>query len=246
VAGLRANVASVNELARFDHLILEIAIDGLEKVADSLLNEHKLYNASLIPRNRALALRNVHQNDSLKRHYEAMFNQCVVLLVSYFGSAIHELFRDAVKHALVNSADVQAAREEIKMSWSTFAGEPDQAQVFAEQLVAQRDISFQDMQSIGRAFSAHFGIAVERTPATNDIILGQAARHMIVHNMAIVDGRMLKQVTAATPRTLKADIALGQTITFTRDEIETLGVRMLEYVDVLAMKLESRFASNQS
>ncbi|HUR79797.1 MAG TPA: hypothetical protein VM733_03465 [Thermoanaerobaculia bacterium] len=211
VTGFRANVASVNELARFDRLILEIAIDGLEKVADSLLNEHRLYNASRIPHNRALALRNVHQTDSLKRHYDVMFNQCVVLLVSYFGSAMHDLFRDTVKQALIQGHDVPATRAEIKISWSVLGAGADGADVFAEQLVEQGQISFQDMQSIVRAFNTHFGIALQRTSATNDIILGQAARHAIVHNMALVDTRMLKQIQAAIPRTLKSQLTPNET-----------------------------------
>lgn len=87
----------------------------------------------------------------------------------------------------------------------------------------------------------HLGLVIERTPATNDIILGQAARHMIVHNMATVDAKMLKQISTAAPRDLKPDLTLGQKITFTREEIDLLGDRMEEYVGTLAQKLELQF-----
>lgn len=80
---------------------------------------------------------------------------------------------------------------------------------------------------------------------TNDIILGQAARHVIVHNMAIVDAKMLKQIHAAVPRSLKLDCAIGEKIAFTREEIEVLGTRMEEYVGDLAMRLESRFITSE-
>jgi hypothetical protein len=242
----RTNVLSVNELARFDRVILDIAIDGIEKVATTLLEEHKLYNVSRIPHNRALALRNVQKNDSLKAHYEAMFNQCVVLLVSYFGSALHDLFRDAAKHAFLTHMDVPATREEIKIAWRDFVGTTtENAEAFTDLLIAQRDISFQDMQSIARAFTTHFEIHIQRTATINDIILGQAARHVIVHNAAVINDRMLKQLSGATDRHLKPQLSAGEKISFTPEEINALGSVMMSYLEDVERRLRAKFDPEQ-
>ena len=45
-------------------------------------------------------LERIKQNESLCPYYEAMYNQCLVLLVSYSGSAVRELFIDAAAAAI--------------------------------------------------------------------------------------------------------------------------------------------------
>ena len=107
--------------------------------------------------NRADALRKIKGTDSFRPRSETMFNQCVVLLVSYFGSGVHGLFRAAVVQALRSGADVPVASEEVTVAWQALQRtEGEREAIFADLLVAQNEISFQSMKSIGRAFKTFF------------------------------------------------------------------------------------------
>ena len=45
-------------------------------------------------------VRDIRSNDSLRTHYQTMYNQCVVLLVSYFASAVQQVFETALPSKL--------------------------------------------------------------------------------------------------------------------------------------------------
>ena len=125
--------------------------------------------------------------------------------------------------ALNLNAEVPATSEELKLSWrSIVQAETDQVEMFAELLSAHNDISFQDMLSVSRAFAKHLQIEVEKTPLVNDIILGHAARHVIVHSGAVVDRKMINQIKGALPRTLKEALVEGERIRFSPEEVSSL------------------------
>ncbi|HZC81380.1 MAG TPA: hypothetical protein VE222_06610, partial [Nitrospiraceae bacterium] len=85
---------------------------------------------------------------------------------------------------------------------------------FVETFVRKTDISFQDMQSIARAFRDYVGFEPTRNENVNDIVLGHACRHVIVHAGAVFDRKALGQVRSAVPRTLKKNINVGDAVTF--------------------------------
>jgi hypothetical protein len=152
-----------------------------------------------------------------------MFNQCVVLLVSYFGAAAHTLFRQGVAAALAAGANVPAATEELKVSWRAVAqAEGEREAMFSDLLIAQHDISFQDMQSIRRAFEKHLGVIIERSSGLNDIIMGQAGRHVIVHAGGVIDNKIVRQVAGALPRALMPELKVGEPIRFHPSDVRLL------------------------
>lgn len=222
----RLNAQAVERLLDFDHVILVVAVTGLREL-ESQLEARNLHSAVPLVRNRATLLENLKATDSLRPQYEAIVNQCVVLLVSYFTSAQHTLFRDAVVAALNLNADVPATSEELKMSWRAIVqAATDQEEMFPESLIAQHDISFQDMQRVSRAFARHLQINVEKTLDVNDIILGHAARHVIAHAAGVVDRKMINQVKGATPRTLKQAPVEGEMIRLSPEEVRSLATSM--------------------
>ena len=228
-----AALGAVEQLLEFGNVIIDMAVDGL-KTLEAQLEERNLHSAVVLVKNKATVLSNIKRGESLRPQYEAMFSQCVVLLVSHFGSAVHDVFRQAVQQALREGRSVPAATEELKVSWDSIA-KTDAAPegLFAELLVAQNDISFQDMQSIARAFKKHLRVSIERDNDTNNIILGQAARHAIVHSGSRIDERMLRQVTDAVPRDLMQDVMLGQPIVFTPVQVRALAASMSRYLNRL-------------
>jgi hypothetical protein len=239
VETFHTNTKVVEQLLDFGNLIVDTAVGGLREV-EGQLEQRNQHNAVTLVRNRADLLAQVKQGDSLRPHYEVMFNQCVVLLVSHFGSSVHELFRRGVEGSLKVGADVPAAKQELKVSWSSVAQSEEKPEsLFANLLIAQQDISFQDMQSIGRAFKSHLHVEIDRSGDVNDIILGQAARHVIVHSGGLVDHKMVRQVAEARPRTLKPEISLGDPIQFAPDEVRSLAGSMSNYLAALLAKLTS-------
>lgn len=235
--GFEANAASVYELLDFDRFILDFVVGGLQALADSLSEQGRNTAATTVS-NRVGALKSIRLSDSLRPRYGTIFNQCVVLLVSYFGSALHSLFLEAISAALRSGRVIPAAAQDIKIAWKELNAREDALEViFAELLVAQKDISFQDMQSITRAFKEHVGVDLARSEKTNDVILGQAARHVIVHAGGIVDSRMLRQLSNVTPRCLKPSLRLGERIQFEPDEVRILGSTMSEFVGGLSQRL---------
>jgi hypothetical protein len=101
-------------------------------------------------------------------------------------------------------------------------------------LIQANDISWQDMQSVHRAFRKYFEIDMLRDGQVNDIIAAQACRHAIVHAAGIVNERTIKQLANANPRTLKQHVNLGERVQFTTDEIERVAAAMDEYLIKLA------------
>jgi hypothetical protein len=100
----------------------------------------------------------------------------------------------------------------------------------AEAIADQGENSWQDMQSIGRAFAKYFGRAPERDAVVNDIIVAQAVRHAVVHAGAKVDRRLLSQIRKASPRSFEPALALDQPIKLTPDEVRLCGQSMLTYL----------------
>jgi len=241
VSTFRANVSVVEQLLEFGNVVIDAAIGALTEL-EAQLESRNLHSAVTLVQNRAAMLAQIKRGDSLRPQYEAMFNQCVVLLVSHFGSAVHSLFKHGVEEALRLGTKVPAASHELRVSWDSVVRSDDKLEgLFADLLIAQNDISFQDMQSIARAFKNHLQVDVHRTNDVNNIILGQAARHVIVHSAGGVDRKMTKQVADAHPRGLMVDVAVGAVIQFNPDEVRTLATSMNNYLVALVDSIaESR------
>lgn len=232
------NVQSVYELANFDRFIMDFAIEQVSRL-----------NARLSPRfanpadngeHTLQALRNVRQNDSLRHNYRTIANQGVVLLVSYFGSAVADIFRSAVPLALSRGDRPQLLREELRLTLDelvAFRTEPD---TLGDLFATKKDISFQDMQSIARAFKDYIGVDLPRDTIVNNIVVAQACRHVIVHAGSIADRRLVRQVAQALPRDVKQNIREGQPIQFEPDELIMIGSAMLTYAKRLAAAVDDR------
>lgn len=107
----------------------------------------------------------------------------------------------------------------------------------ADLLASTEGLSFQDMQSIGRAFGQYFKTELPRDDIVNDIIIAQACRHAIVHSGGVVDRKMLRQVRDAQPRTLKLRLALGERLSFTPNEIARASQAMRQHLARLAASI---------
>jgi hypothetical protein len=182
-------------------------------------------------------LKGIHDHDSLSPHYREMLNQCNVLLVSHFSSAVAEIFRTSVTEA-VRAGRQALLKEDIRVPLRDLHEiGTDLADRIGELFVAHRDISFQDMQSIGRAFREYFGYEPPRDEIVNDILVSQACRHAIVHTAGTIDRKMFGQIRGAKPRTLMLTIRENHKIQFTEPEVRLVSDRMKAFLEALVMNI---------
>jgi hypothetical protein len=223
----------------FDHVVLDVAISGIENLSVKLRQHHHLDNPHLSAENTLKNLKNIREHDSLRIHYKTIFNQSLVLLVSHFSSALSDVFESSLNFGLVNKKLGHLKKEEVKLTFGELQKiiEADRKDILAEVFTAKKEISFQDMQSVFRAFRNYLGLEIDRDENVNNIILSQACRHSIVHDGAIVNSRTMKQIEDATPRTLKEGMTLGTEINFSPSEIMIAEKSMTEYLKKVCLGL---------
>ncbi len=231
VTSFEQHVESVRRLMNFDRDVLGFAIEAIDVLQKRLTQHHHLENPHLTAQRTLELLRGYRDHDSLRPRYQTIFNQALVLLVSYFGSAVHDVFRQGVTTALAGAKEWPLLREQIKITFADLReAEFNLRERAPDLLVNAKDISFQDMKSIARAFKENLGIEIARDQTVNDIILAQACRHVIVHTGAIANQALVRQLSGANPRSLKPTIVVGEAIQFSPDEVEGAASAMLLYL----------------
>jgi hypothetical protein len=242
IGSFNQNFDSVIGLAEFDQLVLASAIQSIENIKilqDKHLGfEHPKYRLdACLDR-----LKKIRENDSLRIAYKTISNQCVVLLVSYFDSAVSDLFEMYLKYFMENTPNENLLKEDIKLTIEELKEiDFNLKDKFIETFSNKKSISFQDMQSISRAFKKYIDVDVDlvKDEITNTIILAQACRHAIVHDGSILNSKVIRQVSNANPRMIKEELAEGKGVEFDIDEIRTIGKCMEAYMARLCEKIDS-------
>lgn len=247
LARFDGNRTSVHDLMRFDSDVLEVAIARVEKLNDKwkayLVRDARpdpsgrppTPNPSYTADTLLSQLRGIRGHGSLRGRYDLILNQCIVLLVSFFGSAAHELCIALVARALKEERNPALLDLTLKVSVGDLrASGADWEQAVARSLVDAGGYSFQDMKSAGRAFRDLCGLEPPQDRVVNTIIMAQAARHAIVHSGARIDGKLLRQVENAHPRDLMCNPVEGDEISCTEGEIELVGDAMKGYLSTVA------------
>jgi hypothetical protein len=231
------NIETVLQLSNLDRGLLDEVISALEK-RDSRLLKAGIENARMLAGSTLQHLRDIRQNDSLRPGFQALVNQSIVLLVSYFESGVSQLFRVAVAAALDADPSDHLKNIQLKLTVAELAKLGDELRETLPDLVAEcPGISFQDTKSIARTFSEFFDVEIPRDEITNEITVGLAFRHVIVHNGGIVDRQCMKQIEHATPRAFRPQISNGESLSFSTDEIRVLARAMVAYVRRLVSEL---------
>ena len=218
----------------FDEIVQTFCINALQR-ANTFLKKHNLdKHPSCTVSKELQQIETIRSHESLKPHYQAMLNQCVVLLSSYFASAVESLFTIAIPIKLdrggtekLNDAELRLKIDDLQLL--NFILLP----AIGELIASQKDISFQDMQSIARAFTDYLEFDPKKTKHVNNIILALACRHALVHSGGVASTKTINQISKATPREIKNDLSPNQKILFTTDEIKIIGKSMTIYLDNL-------------
>ena len=233
------HAADVDRLIAFDREVMHVAISTVEDLHRRLV-EKKIDNEQMNGARTLQILKGIRDHGSLKPRYSLILNQAIVLLVSYFGSAVEDIFSFAVTSALRAGSSQRLMKEDMKVTVGDLievAANPDDAVVAL--LIEKKDLSFQDMQAIHRAFRDYVGVEIEKDSIANNIILAQACRHVIVHAGGEVTTRLIRQVSGAIPRDLKEQLNGGSVVQFSQDEVQVVAESMKKYLAALVEKIES-------
>ncbi len=232
-----SNVKSVKELMNFDNIILDFCIQHIESLDERIKNneELKITNVIFFPENTLKQLKQIKKNNSFRNMYESIFNQSLVLLVSYFATAIKELFGSAIQYFAENNNDhFGSIKSNMKFSVQELSKYNfNLSSEIGNLIIGKNNISFQDMQSICREFKLYFGFDINKNSDVDNIILSQASRHSIVHALSIADKKFMNQIRNANKRTIKPNIKINDEIVFSTDEIEKVIESMNNFLMML-------------
>jgi hypothetical protein len=227
------NLESVEDLLEFDQTILNLCLEHLNEL-EKELKEHGFDNPSYSVDNTTKVLKNIREHGSTKTKYRTIANQCLVLTVSHFASAIHDLFKICINYAFRNEFSKKLAQEEFKFSVRELAELVDEIDQRIGEIISEKNsISFQNMGNIARNFNDNFGYDIDKKANINNIIFGQACRHAIVHSGEKVDRQLLRQIEAAKPNDIKLDLKEGEIIYFDKSQLDIVMKSMMEYLDEL-------------
>lgn len=237
------NIEDIYKLLNFDRDILQFAIDSIEDLQKNLRSFHGIDNPGLLAQNTLQTLKGTQDNKSLRPKYQVIFNQCIVLLISVFASSVADLFRDGICILATKGDSKLLKNEELKISVSDLLEFDGEINERLGHLIAEKnDLSFQDMKSIGRAFKNYFEFDISKDKHVNNIIMAQAARHIIVHDSARINDRIIRQVSGAKPRDLKQELDVV-TIQFNSEEVKLVAKSMIEYFRKVRSQVETRLNS---
>jgi hypothetical protein len=236
----------VNRLITFDEHLMGLVIASVERLHNQLKNNQHIQNEQINGARELLMLKNIRENESLKPRYSLILNQAIVLLVSYFGSAVEDIFSESVIKTLRNNSSSQLRKEDMKLSVGELlelAENPNDSSI-ATLFVDKKDLSFQDMQAISRAFKEYISVEIAKNTTVNNIILAQACRHVIVHAGGEITNRLIKQVSGAKPRDIKEEIKEGEIVQFSHQEVQEITDSMKDYLSKLVANTQKVLASN--
>ena len=97
-----SSLRSIQRLMRFDRIVVETVVELLGRLEADLEGRSNLAQQAV--RNHLDSARNIRNNQSVKVYYDTMLNQCVVLVVSHFGSTVHDALRFGIREALQHGA----------------------------------------------------------------------------------------------------------------------------------------------
>lgn len=232
------HTSDVDRLIDFDRDVMQVAITTVEDLHSRLVKKG-VDNDQLNGTRALMLLRGIRDNESLKPRFSLILNQAIVLLVSYFGSAVEDIFCYAISASLRGSSSSRLRKEEMKLTVAELleaVANSDDA--IAELFIEKKDLSFQDMQAIQRAFRDYVGVDIPKDIDVNNIILAQACRHVIVHAGGEITQKLVRQVSGAVPRDIKSDMSEQKNVEFTQEEVQVVAGSMKQYLLNLVEKTE--------
>lgn len=229
----------VEEIVEFDRQYLEEAIKALNDQKEAL-EKIGVHNSDHHPDAAISILQALIRSGPEQLKYQSVFNQCLVLQVSYFASAVSSIFNSGLTHYLASPGLLNDSikKMELKFTLGELMDFGYDLSLDIGRVVSNKSgVSFQDMQSIARGFSKFFDIDIEKDEDVENIIASQAFRHAIVHNGEIVDSKCIRQLQATPKRNFVEKIKENDRIVISHDDLNVVKKSMMNYVKKLKSNL---------
>jgi hypothetical protein len=233
------HVSDVDRLMAFDREVMQMAISTVEDLHKRLVTQQGIENEQLNGTRVLQILKGIRDHETLKPRFSLILNQAIVLLVSYFGSAVGDIFCFAISASLQVNSSSRLKKEELKLTVAELletVANSDGA--VASLFIDKKDLSFQDMQAIQRAFRDYIGVEIDKDDIVNNIILAQACRHVIVHSGGEITSKLIRQISGAVPRNIKPNMVESGIVQFSQEEIRAVAESMKQYLSTLVHKIE--------
>ena len=235
------NISSVKTLLEFDQFTLQYSINSMKNLNQKLREDHGIENPKLTVDSALKILENIKQNKSINKQYKTIYNQSLVLLVSYYTSTINEIFINCIYDFIKAKNELNILKEEIKISVGQIKkSDFDLSSQIAELIINKKNYSFQDMKSTLEALKDCFNFECTKNNDVNNIIYGQACRHSIVHNGAKADKKFLNQIKNAFPRDV-AQNPKEENIELSPLEVELIAKSMLSFIDKIISSINRNY-----
>ncbi|TVL96433.1 MAG: hypothetical protein CV087_23765 [Candidatus Brocadia sp. WS118] len=173
IAKFELQISSVFKIIEFDKEYLEIVVRQLEEHKEKLIRLGITTNPMHHPTAQIEFLKSLIKSGPKQSKYQPVYNQCLVLLVSYFASAVNSILNEGLNHYLNNNDTLpdNIANQEFKLSLRELQDlQFDLSEEIGSVIVRKSDISFQDMKSIKRAFEQFLGITIQKDENVDNII----------------------------------------------------------------------------
>lgn len=245
VEAFEANLESVTRLSNFDGTVIEYVSTSIlerdRKLIEALESRGTRYPERLRGARIVDQLRRLRENEALRAEYSLIFNQCIVLLVSYFASSLHDLFRHFFQVKVESENAGKILKEALKVNFGQLRElDWDVRSNAADLFLTSQEISFQDMQSVYRSFSQWLGFGRTRDVVTDRIIVAQAARHCIVHAGGVANERTMSQIRGCACVDVLSGMAKGSAVSAGPSDISTVRDAMRIYIKELRTGLLER------
>ena len=185
------NLVKIDQVVNVGTEIGDIAVSFLKDLEDKYSNTMGFleYKGKLI---RAIKMiKEIKDNPDIKKKYEIIYNQAVVLVVSSFETFMDDVFREIINNQpyLLHWSD-----EKVRIDLSTFKYSFPTIGDLISNAFDDR-FNFQDLQSTARFLEQMLGIKDILEEKEKDLIIFyQAIRHVIIHNSAKIDTAFINQV----------------------------------------------------
>lgn len=228
----KKNIERVKELLIIDKLMHGLYIKALESV------EHKFTEAGVIKNHPALQglqsgirnLKKIRENDSSSPYYKIVYNQSVVLLVSYFESTLEDLF---INILLIKISDgtLNYPANKIKLSLKELCELITNHENIPIVWLSQNEINFQNINHVESTFKDYFDISSCEDKHIDNIKMGALCRHIIVHSGELISQSNVEAAEKIIHRDIMEKFIAGDKIIFEPEEIMKICESMETYIN---------------
>jgi hypothetical protein len=222
---------TIEQLVDFDRQIQDICVSHIENLNSKLKRApFQITNPIYLADNAIQAIKNIRQHDSLRKHYQSIFNSCLVLQISYFTSILQDIFEYTFQYLSTNGLLPHMVDSE----------KPEN---YLEELINnKKSISFQNMESVCKSYKRYLDIDISRDQKFNTIVLAVASRHAIVHASGRADRKFLQQISNANPRDIKNMLVENEEIQFSSTELSYVKFATLVFIQELRDKFKMKYS----